>query len=313
MARCAWIGCNQRVGVSVVSDWDTRPADKDGWTCVKSSVSRRSILESELVLTSMGIDTRIERRLFEWRLLTLHVMATHARVQLDLYYKENKQRARPMAIYPTLGLGYKGSVVYLLVIWAFFIADELRLIGGSQGVLSAAAVDNGAWWLTITALTLHANIGHIVANSVSGALFGYAAGRYLGDGFAWFLILASGALGNLLNAWVRPDTFYAIGASTACFAAAGLLCGFTWRKSFVKGASARLNYMPIVGALALFVFMGVQGENTDVVGHLMGLVSGLVVGALVARFDIRRLGKSGQQLFAVAGMGLIGLAWLFAW
>ena len=295
------------------SDWYKEVESGDQWTCVKSSVSRRTILESDLVLTSMGIDTRIERRLFEWRLLTHVAMAIHARIQLDLYYKENKQRQRPLAIFPTVGTGIKGAVAYLVVIWTFFFADSLHLLGGVRsGVLSAAAVEDGAWWLTITALTLHANISHIVANSVSGALFGYVAGRYVGDGFAWLLILLCGAFGNLLNAWVRSDTFFAIGASTACFAAAGLVCGFTWRKSFVKGASARFNYLPIAAAIALFVFTGLEGENTDVVGHLMGLVVGLVVGALVGGYDVRRLGASGQRLSVVAALGLLVGAWFLA-
>lgn len=295
------------------SDWYDEKETPDTWTCVKSSVSRRAILESDLVLTSVGIETRIERRLFEWRLMTLQIVAAHARVQLELYYKENKKRTRPHAIYPTLGTGYKGAAAYLCVIWAIFAADNLRLLGGiDTGVLSAAAVDNGAWWLTITALTLHANIGHIMANSVSGALFGYVAGRYLGDGFAWLVILLSGAVGNFLNAMVRPDNFFAIGASTACFAAAGVVCGFTWRRSYVKGASARFNYLPIVAAIALFVFMGLEGENTDVVGHLMGLVVGLGAGVLVGGQDVRRLGESGQTLSGLGALGLIGLAWSFA-
>ncbi len=278
---------------------------------MKSSVNRRAILESDLVLTSMGIETKIERRLFEWRLLTLEALATHARVQLDIYYQENRKQHRPYAVLPTIGVGYRGALGYLLVIWSIFVIDQLFSLGNT-GVLSATGVQHGAWWLAITALTLHAGIGHIVANSVTGALFGYATGRYLGDGLAWFLITVSGTIANLINASFRSDSFYAIGASTACFAAAGILCGFTWRRNFIKGAGARLNYLPIAGAIGLFVFMGTSGENTDIGGHLLGLLVGLIIGAFVARYDVRRLGKSGQRLCVAAAMGLVGFAWFTA-
>ena len=295
------------------SDWDERKADlEDRWTCVKSSVSRRSILESELVLTSMGIDTRIEKRFWEWRLMTPVAFATHARIQLDLYYKENRTQDRPRAIYPTLGSGIKGVIAYLMVIWFAFFMDMAGLLGGRHaGALSIDAVNNGAWWLTLTALTLHADLTHILANSLSGSVFGFVAARYLGDGFAWFLILLSGALGNFLNAWLRDDLFYSIGASTACFAAAGIVCGFTWRKSYVKGAGVRLNYLPIAGAIFLFVFMGMEGENTDVLGHLCGLVVGLCVGIFVGRLDLRRLGRTGQHLSIIATACLLLVAWFF--
>ena len=283
------------------------------WTCVKSSVSRKKILESDLVLTSMGIDTRIERRLFEWRLLTRLALASHARLQLDLYYQENREAERPHAIFPTLGDGIKGAVFYLLVIWLFFVAEGIGLIDGMRsGALYSPAVEAGAWWLTITAMTLHADLGHIVANSVSGAFFGFIAGRYFGDGFAWLLILVSGALANYLNALVRPDDVVSIGASTACFAAAGLVAGYTWRRTFVKGASAKLNYLPIAAAIGIFIFMGISGENTDVIGHLMGLVVGLVVGAVIGKADLRRLGRSGQRLSAYSSVLLLCVAWFFA-
>lgn len=296
------------------SDWDERVvSSQDHWTCVKSSISRRTILESDLVLTSMGIETRIDRRLFEWRLMTMMPMATQARIQLDLYYKENRQQSRPHEIYPTLGGGVKGVVAYLTVIWLFYIMDSAGVLGGGHvGALSTQAVSNGAWWLTLTALTLHADLTHILANSASGSLFGFVAARYLGDGFAWFLIVLCGALGNLLNAWIRDDAFYAIGASTAVFAAAGIVCGYTWRKSYVRGASARFNYLPIAGAIFLFVFMGMEGANTDVLGHLCGLVVGLLGGIFVGGKDLKKLGSVGQKISTFSTIALIVIAWVFA-
>lgn len=296
-----------------MSDWEVQDSDDLRWTCVKSSVSRRTILESDLVLTSMGINTRIERRLFEWRLLTLVPMASQARIQLDLYYNENRPVSRKHEIYPVLGNGFSGVVGYLAVIWIFYILDWLAILGGRHaGALSGLAAQNNEWWLTITALTLHADLTHIVSNSVSGGLFGFVASRYLGNGLAWFLILLCGAVANYLNALIRTEAFYAIGASTAIFAAAGIVCGFTWRKSYIKGASARLNYLPIAGAIFLFVFMGMEGENTDILGHLCGLVVGLIMGIWVGGLNVKLAGKMGQRIFAYASLCLIGLAWLFA-
>ena len=79
-------------------------------------------------------------------------------------------------------------------------------------------------WRLTTALTLHADLGHIVANSVFGGLFGLLGRPHLGTGVAWFCIVLGGTLGNALNALARPDEFASIGASTATFAAVGL-CG----------------------------------------------------------------------------------------
>ena len=282
----------------------------DDWTSVKSSVSRKTILEADLVLTSVGIETRIDKRLFEWRLMTRFNVASHARLQLDLYFHENRTEVRPLQVLPTLGRGWQGSLVYLVVIWLFFMLDGMNFLGGGRsGALSPSDVQNGEWWLTITAMTLHADLSHIVANSISGAFFGFLASRYLGDGFAWFVILLGGAIGNYLNAWIRFEDVFAIGASTACFAAAGLTAGYVWRKSFIKGASVRMNYLPIAAAVFIFLFMGVSGEGTDVIGHLMGLASGLALGAILGRTNIRRLGRSGQKLSAYAAILLIVTAW----
>ena len=282
----------------------------DDWTSVKSSVSRKTILEADLVLNSMGISTRVEKGLFEWRLLTRSGVASHARFQLDLYYRENKDVPREHEVLPTLGGGFLGVGIYLAVLWLFFLIDHSGMIVGfGTGALLPSAVQDGAWWLTITALTLHVDLAHIVANSVSGGFFGYILSRYLGNGFAWLMMLVCGAIGNFFNAWIRSEDVYVLGASTACFAGAGLIAGFVWRKSFIRGASVRLNYLPIAAAVGIFIFMGVSGEGTDVLGHLMGLVAGLVGGAILGLTDLRRLGKSGQKVSAYLCIVILVGAW----
>ena len=52
--------------------------------------------------------------------------------------------------------------------------------------------------------------------------------REIGGGFAWLLILAGGAVGNLMNVIVQQPEHTAIGASTSVFAALGLLAAYLW-------------------------------------------------------------------------------------
>ena len=79
------------------------------------------------------------------------------------------------------------------------------------GALHAAAVLDGDWWRTVTALTLHGDLGHLLGNTLFGIVFGWFIGRYLGSGFGWLLIVAAGAIANYCNAMLQPEAFRAIG------------------------------------------------------------------------------------------------------
>ena len=41
---------------------------------------------------------------------------------------------------------------------------------------------HGAWWRAVTALTLHADVWHVVGNAVASLVFVSAIGRWLGSG-----------------------------------------------------------------------------------------------------------------------------------
>ena len=162
----------------------------------------------------------------------------------------------------------------------------------------------------LTALTLHADAAHLVGNMVFGSVFGLFAARLLGSGVAWLAIVVTGACGNLLNTLLLESTHRSIGASTAVFAALGLVAAYVWRAKLMSQERWSYRLGPIVGGLALLMYTGTGDDNTDVGAHLMGFVSGFVGGVLLARLSATRLSSTLQWTSGVAAVALLALAWI---
>jgi rhomboid protease GluP len=183
---------------------------------------------------------------------------------------------------------------------------------GAAGAADAAAIRAGAWWRTITALTLHADVPHVVGNALAGALFLAAVFRALGPGVGAALVLAAGALGNLADAVGRRGDHATIGASTAVFGALGLLVGATVVTR--RGARAgRALVLPIAAGLGLLAMLGTEGEHVDIWAHALGLAAGVPLGAGAARLPTRWLARRPLQWAAgTAAAAAIALAWWLA-
>ncbi len=258
----------------------------------------------------MGIDNSLERTAHGWVVKVPQEDAPEAYRQLNLYWEENKPAGTPAEL-AEVDSGYPGIVGYLLVIWCipaleYFTRADFRSVGG----LHAEAVTSGEWWRAATALTLHADLGHIAANSLFGCVFGLFVGRHLGSGLGWLLVLVCGVLGNLANAYVQPDVFRAIGASTATFAALGIVPAYLWRSGAFHGRDFKRGFAPIFGAIALLAFTGFGGENVDVVGHICGFLAGIGMGLAVANVDLEKLSLADQQRAGGAAVILVASAWL---
>ena len=180
--------------------------------------------------------------------------------------------------------------------------------GRVDGVLVRA----GEIWRTVTALTLHSGLGHLAGNLVFGTLFGLFAGRLLGSGVAWFAIVATGALGNLLNTLVLAPDHRSIGASTAVFAALGLVAGYVWRARLMSQERWVYRHGPIVGGLALLMYTGTGDENTDIGAHLFGFLCGFLGGLLLTLAGDRILEDRWQWLSGIAAVLLLSCAWAIA-
>lgn len=271
-------------------------------------------MEASLVLSAVEVDHEIVQTEDDWCLKVPDAQAQDAIAHLEKYTLEN-QPLPPAPVPEQIDSGLIGVLGFLLVIWAipFFQANGLfgwdwRVIGRVE----AGLVTAGQWWRVITALTLHADLGHILGNSAFGAVFGLFAGRFLGSGLAWLLILVGGALGNAVAAGMRPDEFRALGASTATFAALALSSGFVWRRGYFRGRGWRRAFAPLFAGIALLSFTGVGGEDTDVLAHFTGFASGLLLGIWAADWNLRWLGRIGQKLCGGAALVLVALAWMLA-
>lgn len=281
----------------------------NSWICIARG-ARATLMEASLVLTAVSIEHRIEAEDHLCALLVPMSLAQRATSELHKYGQENRYLPPPPRTVFTIDSGWIGVLGYLLVIWMLpWLEANWAHAWREAGNMQAGLVRDGEWWRCITALTLHADLGHIIGNSLFGAAFGLFVGRYLGSGFGWLLVLMSGALGNAMNAWIQPDEFRSIGASTATFGALGLGAAYVWRRGYFKGRGWRRGLAPVFGAIALLAYTGVGGENTDVVAHFTGFAAGVALGMLAATFDVRRLGVSGQYIAGILAVGLVTIAW----
>lgn len=175
---------------------------------------------------------------------------------------------------------------------------------------------DGEWWRPGTAITLHADLGHLVGNLFGIILFGYFASRYLGNGLAWLSILLTAVLSNFTNLLIHLDSiFLSLGASTAVFAALGLVTGFPIGSYLRTGnqITRRQWIIPLAGGLMLLAWFGSGTFPTDVAGHFWSFLYGLLLAVALARFRAHaRLTPGGQKILVLIHWFLIAACWMAA-
>ena len=287
---------------------------EEDWLVLRTGREHRDLRTFALVLTARGIDNRIDHHDGSWRLLVAEEDLDHAENEVAAYEGENVPRPPP-AFPARIDSGWWGVAAYLAVIWLVLAAEGATLFGLDwrvAGRIHVGSVMTGEIWRLVTALTLHADLPHIVGNSLFGGLFGLLAGRSLGSGLAWLCIVLGGAFGNALNVLVRPDFFMSIGASTATFAAVGLAGAFMWRSGYFRQGRWQQRFAPVFAVIAFFAYTGTAGEDTDVVAHLAGLVAGFLIGLFVARTRLHLVGPQAQRYFGWLAIVIVTAAWAVA-
>tara|TARA_B100000953_G_scaffold297025_1_gene290980 strand:- start:66 stop:881 length:816 start_codon:yes stop_codon:yes gene_type:complete len=270
-------------------------------------------MEAALVMASKDIEYVVDSAANGWNLLVAEEDLPRASSELQAYWRENAPpitKPKPVEIVDS---GWFGVLGYLAVIWAVPALQSLTPIDPYlAGQLSASAVRDGELWRVVTALTLHADIGHIFANSFFGTVFGLFVGRHLGSGLGWLMVLCCGALANFTNAWIQPDAFRAVGASTATFAALGLVPAFAWRRGYFREQSPKRGFAPIFAAICVLAYSGFGGANIDVGGHVLGFLYGLITGLLFGEIDLASRSEADQQRAGLVAILVVVVAWMIA-
>ncbi|MEL7448581.1 MAG: rhomboid family intramembrane serine protease [Pseudomonadota bacterium] len=286
----------------------------DPLVVVYSGRARAACFERALVLRALDIDHVVVATTAGFALAVHAADAGAAREQIDLYVAENAGWPPRIAALKPRTNGLQAAILYALTLVLFAWLQTNNALGldwYDAGKTNAGLVRDGEWWRTITALTLHLDVGHLAGNLVIGAFFGLLASELMGSGLAWLSIVIAGALGNALNAMVQPDYHTSVGASTGVFAALGLASTYGWVVR--AGHRAAFRWAPVVAGAVLLTFFGVGGERTDVVAHLTGFVAGAGMGLLYGyggdRFEI---GSEGQARLGVAAFALLVIGWFYA-
>ena len=270
--------------------------------------------EFSLVLEAKDIEHEARESESSWILCVPSAMLSRAYDEITRYSAERSvPRSVPYAVklrpVATIGAIAYGATLLLTAYCAgngWFGADWLSI-----GDLQAGAA--GEWWRAVTALTLHLDQEHLLGNLLFGVVAGLAAARLLGDGVAWASILGAAALANYVEILIAPLAHRAVGASTAVFAALGLLAGMAWRQQLTLRERLWYRWAPLIAGVCLLTLLGAGSAHVDVLGHALGFVFGIAVGWIYARIGVPN--HRGRRLQIIAGAGaalLVCVAWFLA-
>lgn len=277
----------------------------------------KSVRMWALVLTSQGFLCRVETGSDGWQLLLPADRLAAGINELRAYEAENRNWPPLSPPYRTMRESRLATLSILLLLATFYNITRLNmpLLGIPApdwlylGSAKVHLINYGEWWRPVTALTLHADLPHLISNLAIGGFLAHLLCRELGSGLAWTVLLFAGAMGNWANAMVQLPTHSSIGSSTAVFGAVGALAAINLFRHRLN-ARGQLKLIS-AAALALLALLGTEGKNTDLGAHLFGFVFGAVLGAVTELVLLRkgRPGSTANRLLA----SFSAIAVLFAW
>lgn len=274
--------------------------------------SQAQALDWSLVLISQGIECVIMQREEDgvWLLEIAEADCARAKESLALYERENRTPWRREVKWTGLLFDVRAALWFVALILFHFSAEAVQKNFHIPGAVDRAAVLHGEWWRVFTAVTLHADVAHLLANVTIGFVFlGFAMGCY-GAGGAMLLSLLGGALGNVASLLLHEAPFRSLGASGFVMASLGLLAAHSLTFGRHERRAVWIGRGVIAGGL-LVVLLGLSPKS-DVLAHVGGFIAGVALGVVVLPWRAPLTGRAFSGACLSGFVLLAVLTWLLA-
>ena len=259
------------------------------------TASRQQADQWSLVLRAVNIPSTIEFERHSWVIKVPMIHEKKALKEIAAYMEENNDwplsPPEKKVQFPALTKSQPPTILMMGALVILYVITGPWNDGSSwfsQGAVSGQQIlEYGQWWRLITGLTLHADVVHLFGNVITGGVLIHFLCRILGHGLGWFLIIASGALGNFINILLHGNTHNSVGFSTAIFGTIGILSGYQAVNK--RAAPLKEILLPLAAGAGLLAFLGTGGVRTDLGAHFFGLLAGAILGALLIFLPPQRL------------------------
>jgi membrane associated rhomboid family serine protease/Flp pilus assembly protein TadD len=160
-----------------------------------------------------------------------------------------------------------------------FTGLDLRPWGANIGPYTL----HGQWWRLLTYMFLHGGLLHIVMNMWCLWNLGTLCESLYGRWTYAAVYVITGVAGGLASVAWNPEVL-SVGASGALFGLTGaLIASFYLGEFSLSGVSIRGTLSSLLFFAGFSLFFGSVSPGIDNACHIGGLISGLILGALIAR------------------------------
>lgn len=298
-----------------------RTLHEDPTVALQLAARRELADEWALVLISQGMSPRVRRSSEGWVVAVPLEEAAAAAATLAAYLHENPEPQDRAVVsghetsHEADRQGLHTALVVSVALLAFFMLTGPRnpeIAWFARGSADAERMLAGELWRAVTALTLHADLAHVLSNSIMGALLLTALCRSLGSGLGLLLMLAAGALGNELNALLQTPNHVSVGASTAVFGALGVLGALAVARRRETGQTGRRAWVPVAAGLGILAMLGTGGARVDLWAHLLGFGCGAAIGLLYTAVPRPVPGPAAQRQLMALSLAIVAGCWVLA-
>lgn len=217
---------------------------------------------------------------------------------------ENVNTFTPLLQPPTLLL--IGSMILLYTVsgpWSDHSIWFSRGAGDAQAIL-----EQHQYYRLLTALSLHADVVHLLGNCLFGGFLFHFFCKLTGNGLGLFSMLLTATVANFINVVLHGNAHLFVGFSTAVFAIIGMLAMISRGH---QSSKRYLKILPFMAGAALLAMIGSSGERTDLGAHFFGLCCGLLSGWILGSPLFIRLRESFllQSILFILALLTIVSAW----